>query len=50
MTGQNVFITPPERPDSKVSSAAAAGGTPLKILYAAALSPNDSALYRLWAL
>jgi hypothetical protein len=29
---------------------AAAGGAPLKILYAGALSPNDSALYRLWAL
>ncbi len=25
-------------------------GAPLKILYAGALSPNDSALYRLWAL
>jgi spore maturation protein CgeB len=32
--------------DGNVSSAA----SPLKILYAAGLSPNDSSLYRLWAL
>ena len=28
----------------------ATGAAPLKILYAAGLSPNDSSLYRLWAL
>ena len=32
------------------SGAAAAEGRPLRILYAAGLSPNDSSLYRLWAL
>jgi spore maturation protein CgeB len=47
MTGQKTFTT---RPDPSVTSAAASGGAPLKILYAAALSPNDSALYRSWAL
>ena len=32
------------------ASVGAAGARPLKILYAAGLSPNDSSLYRLWAL
>ena len=32
------------------SGAAAAEGRPLRILYAAGLSPNDSSLYRLWAM
>jgi hypothetical protein len=33
-----------------ISAAASPVGGPLKILYAAGLSPNDSSLYRLWAL
>jgi hypothetical protein len=49
MTGRKT-TTSLERLDSSAPGAAAAGGAPLKILYAAALSPNDSALYRLWAL
>jgi hypothetical protein len=42
--------------DSKVAAGAglpagdARNGGPLKILYASGLSPNDSSLYRLWAL
>jgi hypothetical protein len=49
MTWQKT-TTPLERLDSRVPGATAAEGRPLKILYAGALSPNDSALYRLWAL
>jgi hypothetical protein len=36
--------------EQMASGAAAVEGRPLKILYAAGLSPNDSSLYRLWAL
>ena len=36
--------------DRSASGAASGQDGPLKILYAAGLSPNDSSLYRLWAL
>jgi hypothetical protein len=37
-------------PGHPVSNSSSADARPLKILYAAGLSPNDSSLYRLWAL
>ncbi|MDP9049739.1 MAG: glycosyltransferase [Acidobacteriota bacterium] len=42
--------TQTERHDSNVPASAITGGVPLKILYAAGLTPNDFSLYRLWAL
>jgi spore maturation protein CgeB len=50
MTVQKAFTTPRERLDLSVPTSVAGGGPPLKILYVATLSPNDSAQYRLWAL
>jgi hypothetical protein len=50
MTGDaNALTTTPERVNSS-APAGVAGDAPLKILYATQLSPNDSSLYRLWAL
>jgi hypothetical protein len=50
MTGDsNALTTAPERVNSS-ARAEAAEGRPLKVLYATGLSPNDSSLYRLWAL
>ena len=43
------LTTTPERVNSS-APAGAADTAPLKILYATGLSPNDSSLYRLWAL
>ncbi|MGA1981244.1 MAG: glycosyltransferase [Acidobacteriaceae bacterium] len=43
------MTTTPERKNSS-ARAGAADTAPLKILYATGLSPNDSSLYRLWAL
>ena len=40
----------PDAAGARVSSTGATGAGPLEILYAAGLSPNDSSLYRLWAL
>jgi spore maturation protein CgeB len=42
--------TPLEQHDSSMPRGAGPGGPSLKILYVAGLSPNDSSLYRLWAL
>ena len=50
MTGDaNALTTTPERGNAS-APVGAAGNAPLKILYATGLSPNDSSLYRLWAL
>jgi hypothetical protein len=50
MTGDlNALTTTPERLNAS-AAVGAAGDAPLKILYATGLSPNDSSLYRLWAL
>src|ERR1017187_5902999 len=50
MTGDlNALTTTPERVNAS-AAVGAAGDAPLKILYATQLSPNDSSLYRLWAL
>ena len=40
----------PGSASSSLKSAGSPDGRPLKILYASGLSPNDSSLYRLWAL
>lgn len=51
MSGQEVYrmTTPSERQDASTPTGLA-GGQPLKILYVSGLSPNDSSLYRMWAL
>jgi spore maturation protein CgeB len=50
MNGEDSSLTKsPVAVSSDAHSASHAGGS-LKILYAAGLSPNDSSLYRLWAL
>jgi hypothetical protein len=50
MTGDlNALTTTPERVNASAAVGAAVDA-PLKILYATGLSPNDSSLYRLWAL
>jgi hypothetical protein len=50
MTGDlNALTTTSERVNAS-AAVGAAGDAPLKILYATQLSPNDSSLYRLWAL
>ena len=47
--GDSKSLTTPERVNSSAPTGAA-DAAPLKILYATGLSPNDSSLYRLWAL
>jgi hypothetical protein len=53
MTGEDVHKTMPAAEGARVAASGAqngADGAPLKILYAAGLSENDSSQYRLWAL
>jgi spore maturation protein CgeB len=55
MTGEDLHRTTSAQKEMRVADVGTGGGAAaataaLKILYVAALSPNDSSLYRLWAL
>jgi hypothetical protein len=52
MSGEELhaLTTTPERAKAGATNGATAEAPPLKILYAAGLSLNDSSMYRLWAL